>query len=443
MRRQFEFEAEPFELDPEFDSEWETFDSELEEEWYGEASHGSAPALAAPSIHNLKNNIVRLANQEWLAWDRGRKKESDPSIRAKLREYWTTGARVQAIFREPNWWSAHPWSAAFISWIMRKAGAGNTFRYAAAHAIYTKAAKDNRLANNANPFKAFRLREVRPQAGDLVCRSRAGSGANYDNIHAGHKTHCDIVTEVHPGRLTTIGGNVSNSVSKTAVRLDANGFINQPGYFAVIKVGAPAHPVRTTTPGLELEETTPFDTESEFYDPEFEEESWEEVMESDFRPTPVEPHGGGRIQNKTAPKPSDVVTVSGYGGKRVPLHRLAADAWRALVIAARTDGLQAPLLLPVSGFRDPQHQQRLWNAALARYGSAQEARKWVAPPGGSAHQSGRAIDFYLGGSNSSRNVSRLQATPAYRWLVTNAARFGFYPYSREPWHWEYNPPASA
>jgi hypothetical protein len=22
----------------------------------------------------------------------------------------------------------------------------------------------------------------------------------------------------------------------------------------------------------------------------------------------------------------------------------------------------------------------------------------------------------------------------------NAVRFGFYPYPKEPWHWEYNPP---
>ena len=28
-------------------------------------------------------------------------------------------------------------------------------------------------------------------------------------------------------------------------------------------------------------------------------------------------------------------------------------------------------------------------------------------------------------------------TPVYKWLVKNAARFGFYPYFYEPWHWEY------
>jgi LAS superfamily LD-carboxypeptidase LdcB len=80
---------------------------------------------------------------------------------------------------------------------------------------------------------------------------------------------------------------------------------------------------------------------------------------------------------------------------------------------------------------------------LQKYGSPSEARKWVAPPGGSAHQSGRAIDLYLGSSNDSRNVARLRRTPAYQWMVKNARRFGFYPYEREPWHWEYNPPSQA
>jgi zinc D-Ala-D-Ala carboxypeptidase len=28
-------------------------------------------------------------------------------------------------------------------------------------------------------------------------------------------------------------------------------------------------------------------------------------------------------------------------------------------------------------------------------------------------------------------------TPAYKWLVKNAHRFGFYPYFYEPWHWEF------
>jgi hypothetical protein len=203
-----------------------------------EMPSGPLRAITPVNIQALKNQMVRLANQEWERWGRGTIKEWNQSIRPVLRNYWLIGTGRR--YSEPGWWSKHPWSATFISWIMKKAGAGDSFRYAGAHAVYIKAAKDNRLANNNNPFKAYRINEIKPQVGDLVCKRRAGSGANYENIRPGHKTHCDIVTEVQPNRLTTIGGNVKNSVSKTSVSINANGYINQPGYFAVIRIGAPS-----------------------------------------------------------------------------------------------------------------------------------------------------------------------------------------------------------
>ena len=152
-----------------------------------------------------------------------------------LADYWATGTGTR--FQEANWWSVYPWSAAFISWVMRQAGAGNAFAYSPSHSVYIVAAKNNRLANNGNPFKAYRITEMQPRVADLVCTSRAGSGATYDNIRAGMATHCDIVTEVRPGSLVTIGGNVSDSVSQTSVPTDAAGRVNRPGYFAVIRVG--------------------------------------------------------------------------------------------------------------------------------------------------------------------------------------------------------------
>ncbi len=161
-----------------------------------------------------------------------------------------------------------------------------------------------------------------------------------------------------------------------------------------------------------------------------------------FTPVVLENPGGGRVKNKTAPHASNIVLVKRAFGGTVPLHRLTAKALDAMQCAARADGIKAPLLQLTSGFRDPAHQARLWATALQKYGSPEEARKWVAPPGGSAHQSGRAIDIYLGGKNSSGDVANLRTLPAYRWLVANARRFGFYPYEREPWHWEYNPQAS-
>jgi D-alanyl-D-alanine dipeptidase len=160
-----------------------------------------------------------------------------------------------------------------------------------------------------------------------------------------------------------------------------------------------------------------------------------------FRPVPVEARGGRQIEDRTAIDPAILVPVKGYG-KPERLHPHAAAALAALQQAARAAGMASPLLLPVSTYRDPKRQLVLWNRALKKYGSPAIARKWVAPPGHSTHQTGRAIDFHLGLRNSSANVARLRTLPTYQWLVQNAARFGFYPYPREPWHWEYNPQAA-
>lgn len=81
-----------------------------------------------------------------------------------------------------------------------------------------------------------------------------------------------------------------------------------------------------------------------------------------------------------------------------------------------------PNLQIASAYRPIEHQQRLWDEAVAKYGSEEAARKWVAPPGRSAHQWGMAIDF---GPSSE-----------YGWLKQHAPGEGLWNYDVEPWHWE-------
>lgn len=86
----------------------------------------------------------------------------------------------------------------------------------------------------------------------------------------------------------------------------------------------------------------------------------------------------------------------------------------------------------VSAFRSPEYQQQL------RQQSPGSGRAALAK--NSAHSTGQALDLYVGGEPvSTKDANRLLQvrTPAYKWLVKNAARFGFHNYFYEPWHWEY------
>ena len=92
--------------------------------------------------------------------------------------------------------------------------------------------------------------------GDIVCAERQGadstwSGVTYDNVDDGQfrASHCDVIVNANRNQLTVIGGNVSNSVNQKTIPIDANGLIQHPRIFAVIKVGRPAAPARPVTPG--------------------------------------------------------------------------------------------------------------------------------------------------------------------------------------------------
>lgn len=86
----------------------------------------------------------------------------------------------------------------------------------------------------------------------------------------------------------------------------------------------------------------------------------------------------------------------------------------------------------VSSFRSREYQEKLRRES-PNAGSAGLALN-------SPHFTGRALDIYVGGDPvDTKDANRLIQvnTPAYKWLVRNAERFGFRPYFYEPWHWEY------
>ena len=87
-----------------------------------------------------------------------------------------------------------------------------------------------------------------------------------------------------------------------------------------------------------------------------------------------------------------------------------------------------------SGYRSPELQAQLYENALAKYGSEAAARKWVAPPGRSKHNSGQAADLKYNGVR----IDKLPENhPVRAWLAENVTRFGLsQPMSWEPWQVE-------
>jgi Uncharacterized protein conserved in bacteria (DUF2272) len=187
----------------------------------------------------LRKNIVSIAMAAWSQWNKGQLKEWEPSAFNRLIEYWQVGVGLSPSQASSHARAKTHWSAAFISWVMRQAGAGESFAYASDHGTYIAAAYRNRRLNTCSPFKAYRLNETVPQVGDLVCkRYKTTVPLDLDKVRpATSGYHSNIVVKVEPGKLTTIGGNNSDSVGVVNVRIDANGFVTQAEHFAVIKVG--------------------------------------------------------------------------------------------------------------------------------------------------------------------------------------------------------------
>lgn len=90
-----------------------------------------------------------------------------------------------------------------------------------------------------------------------------------------------------------------------------------------------------------------------------------------------------------------------------------------------------------SGYRSPEHQARLFNAAVKKYGSVAKARRYVAPPGNSRHNHGGAADLMYNG------VRLDKIDPATRERIHRVmSRHGMhFRMDWEPWHVEVNPEA--
>lgn len=117
------------------------------------------------------------------------------------------------------------WSAAFVSYVMRIAGAGNRFPYSGTHADYINAARLNptSFVITAEPPESYA-----PQRGDLICLWR-GYPLRFADLPTGRfASHCDIVVATRPGLLDVVGGNVDNTVALRHIPVAPDGRLVGP-----------------------------------------------------------------------------------------------------------------------------------------------------------------------------------------------------------------------
>ena len=80
----------------------------------------------------------------------------------------------------------YAWSAAFVSYVMRMAGAGRGFPYSETHADYINAASGTGSVQEPSlVITAERPEAYAPQRGDLICYWRGRQPITFDDLPAG------------------------------------------------------------------------------------------------------------------------------------------------------------------------------------------------------------------------------------------------------------------
>lgn len=217
----------------------------------GLATDAHVPAFARRPFEPFsRQNAIAIAQREWRAFGmhvnddppdqqnppRELRLDHQPGLWQRVGEFWWLGQNAGT--REEDWTSrynengtpyagdAPAWSAAFISYVMRTAGAAEKFVYTPLHAEYINAA-----ARGEGGLRIERPDTYPPRPGDLICTGRGSSrNIRFESLPApSFYGHCDLVTEAVPGQLVVIGGNVDASVTMKHVPTGPNGTLAEPG----------------------------------------------------------------------------------------------------------------------------------------------------------------------------------------------------------------------
>ena len=182
----------------------------------------SATLLRAP-INPEVDRLVEIAGAELQDFGFGKRKETDTASRARIKIYWQSFGTYAPPADE------EPWSAAFISFVVKRAALPKSFKFAGRHTTYLSDSKLAALAHDASfAYWAVPLATAALRVGDLVAAYRTGvncgyGARTYDSLPGDFCSHCDVVVAIRKGVAHVVGGNVAQSVASKDIRLDAGG----------------------------------------------------------------------------------------------------------------------------------------------------------------------------------------------------------------------------
>jgi len=158
--------------------------------------------------------------------------ENNEPLRSQIEDFWT-----ELGFSFPG--VETPWSAVFVSYCVKKAGAiAGEFEFAAAHSVFV-----HKAINHPAAFEGLPIGGNAVSVGDIIQNNRGGTHHTFAfaKVHSAYASHSAIVVscgEDANGKFAvTIGGNEGDSIRKKIVRLNEDGSIQQgpPFYIALLK----------------------------------------------------------------------------------------------------------------------------------------------------------------------------------------------------------------
>jgi hypothetical protein len=190
--------------------EWRLFDDQVDD-----TAPGQDPVVNFGLSERGVGLWQRVGEYWWLGLD------SDNHFRS------STGKHDQHGKTFPNQrGDLNAWSAVFVSYVMRIAGAGTMFPYSESHSDYiNEASKASLGLVPRRGVLARRLESYAPQPGDLVCFGRKENRMlRFEDLPGSHfLAHCDIVVEVRTAKISVVGGNVDDAVTLKHVPVTSDG----------------------------------------------------------------------------------------------------------------------------------------------------------------------------------------------------------------------------